>query len=111
MHSPPSSCVCADLKELRKLLGTKACPNCHVDAQRHGYDDCTTHPPMLRHELYEVVQEARELRATAATRTAVRRVLRGAGLQEVHVFGVCPFLKIPHFSLAGFVPERLHERW
>ena len=96
-----------DLKELRKLLGVKYCPNCKV----RDYHDRVTRRPLVREELHEAVQEARELFATGSSMAAIERVLASAGgLTMAHVYGVCPLLKIPHFSIDAFVPERLHER-
>lgn len=100
--------LCADLKEVRKLLGVKYCPNCSVGSD---YSDRRRKPLFERSTLHDLVQEARELRLTGASNAAVMRVLKLAGLSLAHVYAVCPVLKLPHFSLAGFVPERLHERY
>lgn len=100
----------SDLKELRKLLGVKRCPNCQMSGKRvTPYHDTGRHRAISLAEVHELVQEAREMRLTNEPARAAR-ILNHAGLVAAHLHGVCPFLKIPHFSADAFVPERLHER-
>lgn len=95
-----------DLKELRRLLGVKYCPNCPATDYVAHHDM----PLHARADLFDLAQEAREARLGGASAAAVARVLRRANLTLAHLFAVCPFLRIPHFDLLGFIAERLHLR-
>ncbi len=88
------------------MLGLTRCPNCSIAdyADQHA---AVTH--WRREMLLDLAQEARELRMLGASRAAVNKVLRRAGLVLAHAYAVCPFLRIPHFQPDCFVPEGLHE--
>ena len=97
-----------DLKELRKIIGVKHCPNCiAVDYARRV--------PIMQERSAEtmriIVSEAREAMLGGATAAAVQRILNRQGFSRAHALFPCPLLWLPHFGPDGLVPERLHERY
>ena len=97
--------LAADLKELRKLLGVKHCPNCLT--KQYG----SRAPPTLRdiEGLRVTMSQAREAFLEGSFAAAVR-LLKPHGLNRAHLLMSCPLLALRHFILDALVPERLHER-
>ena len=100
--------LCADLPEVRKLLGVVGCPDCQPDAAAaEDADAAAPTIPRTTEAVQEVLSEAVDTMIFGRI-TDARAVMTAAGLSWTHTESACPMLHLLHFRFLSFPGDRLH---